>query len=357
MRPLGLLLLASCALPAAPEYGLSWPVETFFRARDRDFGGFNTSRLAVQASEPVPWRPGATATRDAVVVHPAYEGGAPAAYVVTEVWEAHPDLWVQPVYQFVSSFDATDPGARHTGADGVFGVGTDSTFYSPFWRLWWAEPAGAIGPFTDVRQISRFPMHRGAIVLCPIVPDGVGLSGATHPLTGAPLQDVPIGRAWANGARVEYLNLGVNRQLVEGDVDGVVRTAPMYFFAFMNVDGTRTLLELPAVLTAGAREHAYVRRVDAVLAGEAVFVPAGHPLRAPLEGRVSMPSPDPAISAAVANAHLLRVAKSGACFASAATFPSGCEWLDSESAVRQHFAADRLLETNVTLTATAVHRP
>lgn len=357
MRALGLLLLAGCAVPAAPERGFAWPVETFFRARDRDFGGFNTLRLAVKSGEAVPWRTGVTATQDAVVVHPAYADGAPSAYVVTEVWEAHPDVWVPPVYQFVDPYDATNLGANRTATEGVFGVGVDSTFYSPFWRMWVAVTAGEVGPFTDVRQITHFAMHKGPVVVCPIVPDGVRVSGTTHPFTGATLQDVPAGRAWVNGEKVEYLDLGPNRQLVEGEVDGAVRAASMYFFAFLNVDGTRALLELPAVLPANAREHAYVRRVDVVLSGEAVFVPAGHPLRAPLDGRVSMPNPDPAILDAVANAHLLRVAKDGACFANAATFPGACQWLDSEPAIQQHVAAHRRIETDVTLTATAVLLP
>ncbi len=351
-----LLALASCAVPPAPERAKAWAAPAFFENRDGDFGGFLAKRLAVKAGEEIPWRPGTTSSIDALVVHPAYLDGAPSAYLVTEVWQRHPDLWVQPVYLFVREYDATNPFARLSGADNIFGVGTDSTFYSPFWRAYFAEQGDAVPPFTSVRDITGMTMHEGAIVMCPIVPPGVGVSSGFHPFTGAQLQEVRYPQAYVNGERVSYLNLGANRQRVHGENRDLVRPEPMFFFAALNADGSTELLDLPAVLPHDAHEHTYVRRVDVVLTpDEAVFVPASRPdLRAALGAKVNVPAADPAIPESVANAHLMRVAKHGACFASAATFPAACEWLDSAAAVRDAIAESRLLETDVTLAATAV---
>lgn len=351
-----LLALGACAIPEAPERSKAWAAPTFFEDRDRDIGGFPAKRLAVKAGEEIPWRPGTTASIDAIVVHPAYLDGAPSAYVVTEVWQRHPDLWVQPVYLFVSEYDATDPFSRLTGADNVFGVGTDSTFYSPFWRAYFAEQGDALPPFTSVRAITDMKMHEGGIVTCPIVPPGTGISSGFHPFTGAQLQEVRYPQAYVNGRRVSYLNLGANRQEVVGENRDLVRPELMFFFAALNADGSTELLDIPAVLPHDAHVFSYVRRVDVVLTpDEAVFVPASRPdLRASLSSRVNVPPADAAIPDAVANAYLMRVAKDGACFANAASFPAACEWIDSAAAVRDAIPETRRLETDVTLAATAV---
>ena len=354
---LALVVLAACA-PPAPERAKAWAAPTFFAERDAQPGGFSAKRLAVKAGEEVPWRPGSVASGDALVVQPAFADGAPAAYVVTEVWERHPDLWVQPVYLFVSEWDATSPTSRRTGADNVFGVGTDSTFYSPFWRAYFAEARDAAGPFIDVAQISKFPMHPGALVLCPIVPDRVGLSAGEHPFTGALLQTVRVSPAYANGVRVSYLDLGVNRQETYGENDDLVAPHEMFFFVKLAADGTRTLLDLPAVMPEDADEYAYVRRVDVALDRQAVFVPASRPdLKASLSPLVTVPDTDPAIPAAVASAYLLRVAADSSCFSDAAMFPQGCEWIDSAEAVHELTSESRRFETDVTLTATGVLLP
>jgi hypothetical protein len=360
------LLLVGCAQPPADQ-AWAWATEAMLAAPGKSFAGFDTSRLTVKQGAMVPWRtaeygvsPPDLAATDAVVVQPAWSEGAPAAYLVTEIWENHPDPWVQPVYHFVKPYDATAPAAHRTGADGVFGVGVESTFYSPYWRLWWVEPGDAVGPYTSVAQIAAFPMHKGPMVVCPIVPPDVTPSGTTHPFTGEPLQAVGIGHAYVDGTRTDYFDFGANRQDVNvyEDVDGTVSPAHLYTFASLAADGTRTLLELPAVLPEDATHHAFVRRVDVVLDSQAVFVPASLPeLRSRLRSQVDVPDADPAIPAAVARRYLLRVAKDGACFASAASFPAGCAWLDSEAALEAAIASNRLLETQVTLTATAVMLP
>lgn len=339
------------------------PAETFF-------GGYPVSRLVVKAGAEVPWH-GAeydgvatVAQADAVVVHPAFAAGDVAAFAITEVWENHPDPWVEPVYQFVEEFDADNPfGRRKTSGGkpvpGLFGVGTDSTFYSPFWRLQFAVAGSDPGPFTNVHDITQYAMHRGPVVICPIVPDGVRLSAARRPLSGDVFPDVAVGPAYVNGALVSYLDFGPNRQVAnayEDGADGTVTAADLYVWVSLAADGTRTLLELPPVLPAEAHEHAYVRRVDVVLGDRPVFVPAAlTALRAKLVAAgVTVPPADPAISAAVAARYALRVAAEDTCFSAAANFPQGCEWLDDEARVVKLTPANRIIETLVTYTATPV---
>jgi hypothetical protein len=310
-----LLLAGACAAPP-PERAFVWPAETFFRP-GRSFAGFPTSWLA-------------DADAGVLRVQPAYADGEPAAYVVSEVWEAHPDVWVQPVYALPSQVET------------LFGVGTDSTFYSPFWRAWVVVESVVGETYSHVAQVAKLEKRKGPLIVCPIVPEGVGLSHQSHPYTGARLEEPGRGVAYVNGVKVHYLDLGKDRQVAspyEGEADGVVEPADLYFFARPASDGGRELLlDVPAVLPEDATHHAYVRRVDVVLGAEAVFVPSEHP----------------AITAAVAEEYRGRVAKyvDGGCFDDPVTFPGSCAWLDSEGAIEAGVPAWRIVETNVTLTAT-----
>ncbi|MBK7859341.1 MAG: hypothetical protein IPJ65_12105 [Archangiaceae bacterium] len=365
-RLVALLVLSGCT-QAPPQQAKFWTAPLIAAGAGKSFAGFSVSRLAVKAGATPTWRsaeyggPVEAAPIDGFVSQPAWSNGEPSAYVVTEIWEHHPEPWIQPVYQFVKPFDAVAPGTHRTGADGLFGLGVESTFYSPFWRLWWAEPGDAVAPYRDVDQVAGFPQHKGPMVVCPIVPPGMGLVGTTHPFTGAPLQTVNIAHAWASGERVDYLDLGGNRQAAneyEAGADGTVTAAEMYFFASISADASRTLVDLPAVLPENPSQHAFVRRVDVVLDNQAVFVPASlSELRAKVGIVVNVPAADPAIPDAVARRYLLKVAKDGACFMNAALFPQGCTWLDTPAAIAANVPPNRIFETEVTLTATAVLLP
>ncbi len=326
-----LVLLAACA-PASPPRAIVWPTETFFRAEARDFGGFLTTSLA-------------DINTHTLKVQPAWGDGAPLGYVVTEIWQNHPDVWVQPVYNL---------GATQT--ETLFGVDTQSTFYSPFWRAWLVNAPDRGSDYTHVNEINTLPMTKGPMVVCPIVPEGVR---PNRPV------DVAVGHAYVNGAVREYLSFGAERQVAEpyegGELDGVVRPAELYLFARPATDGGRELLrELPVVLPQDAFHHAYVRRVDLVLDREAVFVPAGDTtgLREKLKGLgVHVPDVSASIDPAIAELHRGHVALDGGCFEPAAGFPASCEWLDSQAAIEDRVPAFRHVETDVTLTANPVRLP
>jgi hypothetical protein len=197
--------------------------------------------------------------------------------------------------------------------------------------------------YTNVSQVAKLEKRRGPLIVCPIVPEGVELSTTTHPfLPDAGLEAYGRGDAYVNDAKVHYLHLGADRQVAnmyEGEVDGIVEAADLYFFTRNAADGGRELLlDVPAVLPEDATHHAYVRRVDVVLRDEAVFVPSEHP----------------AITGDVADWYRGRVAAwaDGGCFDDPLTFPGACEWLDSEQAIEEHIPPSRIIETDVTLTAT-----
>ncbi|MBL8951503.1 MAG: hypothetical protein JNK82_12035 [Myxococcaceae bacterium] len=329
MRPTALLfLLAACSLDGPPR-GFAWPTASFFRSEPATFGGFTTSSIANN-------------TTKELVLQPAWGSGQRLGYYVTEIWQNHPDLWVQPVYLLGAVQNET-----------IFGVDTESTFYSPFWRAW-VVTAQAGKTYDRVSAVNELPMWRGPMVVCPIVPSGV-----TTDRAGAASRGV----AFVNGARVDYLSFGTDRQIAEpfegGDLDGVVLPADFHLFATRGADGgTEPLRELPAVLPDDPWHHAYVRRVDVLLGAEAVFVPLGDTvLRAKLTALgVQAPEPSNLIDASLAEQHRGHVAADGACFADAAGFPSTCQWLDSEGSVKQ-LADNRRVATDVTLTANPVTVP
>src|SRR5581483_8340131 len=157
------LVLLSCS-PTGPGPGRAWPTFTLFKAPKAPFlgPGYSNSWL-ISTDGGIPWRTAEYESPPAVsdgtwslAVQPAFQGGLTAAYVVTEIWDSHPDLWVQPVYHLF----------RNGSLDrGVFGVGVDSTFYSPYWRVYDADESATSDDITQVAQIVNddLPLKKQAI--------------------------------------------------------------------------------------------------------------------------------------------------------------------------------------------------
>lgn len=360
------LLLLTCTGQPPPVVAKVWPTRDFFAKPLATFSGFPTARL-ISMDGGIPWRSaeyeptGAAALSDgswSLAVQPAFQNGDVAAYVVTEIWDTHPDPWIQPVYH-----------VHHNGmVMGVFGVGVDSTFYSPYWRVYDAEQTTQNGPFTAVDDVinQQLPLTKGPIWICPIVPEdvsGFAAAGDGKPRRPITLEEVTppeVGRAWADGVTVGYLNFGERQvgEVYEGQGDGIVEPADLYVFARALSDGGHAPLELPAVLPDEAEKHAFVRRVDVLLAGEAVFVPASKgELRMKVEGFLGdagyVPKDPGVTDARLAAKYTLRVASGTGCFQDGGVFPDDCVWLDSEAAI-DTLEPSRVLDTNVTLTATPV---
>lgn len=341
------VLLAACAPSADVPDAKFWTVANFItaRAKNPDFGGFFPKDLVVPRGEPLVFFPGTQSEGPGLTLFPAVAEGKAASFVITEIWANWPDPWVQPVY-----LPRDEAGRPVEGARTVFPVDVASTFYSPFWR---AEelltPNLGENTYRSARDVLNAPTgtqrRSGAIVFCPIVPaetrfadDGTGTKDpmtrtlatprptppAVHPgwLPGVPSD------AWVEGKPVSYFDFGADHAPSDGQV---VFDAPAYFF--VKAQGGAPL-PVAAVLPDEPVRHAFVRRFDVSLPpGALPFIPPNRPeLRALLlaKGLEVPPLTNAALDAFPQ--YTLRVAVDPACF-DAATFPAGCDWLDTPARV------------------------
>src|SRR5436190_7223510 len=156
---------------------------------------------------------------------PAYSEGAPAAYVMPEVWAGFDEVWVQPWYVLVTAWDANSPSQnRAKTADGmnappVFDVGPRSLFYSPLWLVYYAvlPPGGDVAAYTSAEKIfdDHLEIHAGIPWTYSVRPDDVGLGEATPPLH--PFLQTPVASflsaaptSWVDGERMAYFGEGSN---------------------------------------------------------------------------------------------------------------------------------------------------
>lgn len=356
------LVLLACGPSTSPE-AETWTSREFLSQAktDKSFGGLPTRRLGVNSGDVIPWREVPFETQDSVQVSserglpvwPAFAEGHTASMLITEIWQDHPTPWVQPVYQFRST------GAARSDR-GIFAVGVDSTFYTPYWRAEWVMvtdelATDALTSVTDVLN-SKLPVSKGAMVVCPIVPSDVFLASTdgktvVRPLTGEPVTALKHAEAWVDGTAVTYLGIGIDRQTVT-DKELPIET-PIYFF--VRSDGQT--YSLPPVLPDEPTRHSLHRRYNVTLPGTfGVFVPSARPeLRQFLEAEgAPVPPADPLIAEATARPYLLRVASNPSCFAKAADFPASCHWLDSQSALEATVGQDVRFRTEVLITASTL---
>ncbi len=340
------LTLARCA--EEPDHSSAWTVSRFLASSEPEVETWKLKWHFAHADAGIFWtEPPLLASGDSLVVQPAFEDGQVAAYVLTELWYNWPAPWEQPAYHF-----ARADGGLDTESDGVFGVGEASTFYSPFWRVWLAqEPEGAAAnSYRDAKAVldAELPLAPVRRVLCPLVPQGVGLakpagSPPIHPLTGAALADRPVVEAWFERAHVWYLDVGAGNTYAV-DEYGRVQEGKLYRFVKPADPDASTAdpvaLKLPAVLQHASAQSNLFREYRVELPPDAVaFVPAGGATHGLEETRTpaghSPPvSVDPNVPPALAAQYLGRVAlHDGACFADAGSFPGGCTWLDSAEAI------------------------
>lgn len=300
-------------------------------------------------------------TADGPAMLPAFAEGGTAAYFVTEAWQNAARPLVQPVYMFVSRFDAAAPPSQRVQIGGdprrpvpnVFGVGAFNAFSSPYWQMQFtvAKDPASLGPdtVTDVRKVmaNQTEVHPGPLVGCPFIPGQVTLADARglRPLSFESLKQLKrpgdfdeVRHGYAEGAPVDYLDFGP--ETFQVDAEGRVVPTHIYFF----VGAEKKHLKLPAVLAADARSNALADRVDVQLDRTfEVFVPSGSQwaaVRSGLEeggvrafdhGNTTPEAGDPRLA--------LRVAKRAgslgdgeSCFA-AGPPPGPCAWVDSEAAV------------------------
>lgn len=362
-------LLVACDV-AHGEAARWWVTRDFASAERQNFGGWDTDELATPEGGELffgrgPFlAPGAAPDRQekglGLTVFPAFSQGQVAAFSITELWAAHPAPWLQPVWIIWN--EQGERGRDATGAPipPVFSVDVGSTFYAPFWWLWWFTPdhvdSVREGDFRSAKSVldTRKPLVAGEHVLCPVVPAGAGLAGGTtpvHPFTRTPLVVREPQRAWVDGKEIWYLEFGADRYDV--DARGAIVEAPLYVFVARRGG---PLLPLPAILPDAPRAHSFVRRVDVVVPpGAKVFVPASWAAlrQHVIDLGLSAPVPSDQIPDAVARTRTLGVATDASCFGQPAQFPAGCAWLDSAAAIEALGLAART-PTDVQLTVEAL---
>ena len=338
------LLLAACNPGPASPLAKTWSTRDFSKPTG-NFGGFLPSELMALEGASLRFQPGNQASGNGLILFPAVADRAVASFIITDIWQDHPEPWVQPVWAPLD-----ENGAPVEGVSNIFPVDVDSTFYSPFWR---AEllftPGLTPTTFRSGRDVLNAKVERrsGAIILCPIVPLGTRIagddSGSKEPLTLRPVK-VPTTttRAWVDGREVAYLAVGADRVQADGQN---LREALAYFF--VSAAGQRPL-PVATVLSAEPTRNSLVRRVDVVIPPNAApFVPSNRPeLKALLEAReVAMPMVNPALD--VFPEYTLRVATNASCFEDPA-FPTACTWLDTP-AVLDALPVDRRIVQDVQL--------
>ena len=269
-----LLIIIGCG-PAASDSAKTWTTrEMVANARqDKNFGGLSTRMLAVSAGDPIPWRSRPFEADDVVQgegrglpLWPAFAEGQTATALITEIWLNHPTPWVQPVYQFLTD------GQGRSDLRGIFPVGVDSTFYTPYWRAELATVPRETTPETFKSATSlldaRVPLQKYVMVVCPIVPRDVfiavpsGAKKAARPLSGEPVDLLDHAEAWVDDKVVTYFGVGFDRQTVT-EQELPIET-PIYFFVKTPGSG-KPSFTLPPVLPNQPARHSLHRRYEVTL--------------------------------------------------------------------------------------------
>jgi hypothetical protein len=342
---------------------------------------------------------------DGINIHPAFVEGGPAAYATTEAWTDWPGpVWVQPLYFVVSGFDALTGNPNFVlnpttmSPTPVFGIGTDSKFYSSYWQVYYLNiPAGVdAGQFTSSKAVldSGYPLIEGALTFCALGPATTNLV-VENPDTGSPIvpiTNLPIqlrGHAagWVEGEMINFIDFGRSR-FTRDDTSSdpaIVEADVLFQFAVRNpADGSHKPLDLPRVGGSGPyghhkapqlvqgrpqfgtlwHEYQVVINPAAQLSNGATapgfFVPNSEPL---LRQKVVdealgqtqwSPAPDPSLDSldpGVAAAHTLRLALNPTqCFVQPNPLfgktGDPCIWLDSQVAVEHYFPAALIYDTD-----------
>lgn len=351
MRLCVLLLVVAVATACQPPAGplaKVWTPREYFAKRavtEPVFGGWAPADLLVEAGQRIPYSTRTQATGEGLTVFPGVSAGRAVGFVITDIWQDHPDPWVQPVW--IPATEGTAPVPR-TDANTIFPVGLDSTFYSPWWRAQLvpvsdADAASLRSARAVVREGRVF--LDGPLVLCPIIsPRTVAVAadatGATrHPLTGALLVPPEPKTAWVEGVETSYLSFGPGRAPFDGQS---LVEAELFVFTRGGV-----ALPLAAVLPDDARGHGFLRRVEVPFPKDAaVFVPSNRPDLRERLGDLA-PAVEPALDGF--SEYALRVARSPDCFR--AGFPASCDWLDSPVKLRTLPPFDTQVRRAVVVTA------
>lgn len=330
MRPLlvVVLLASACAPPAGPLAKV-WTPREFFAKREAtpqpNFGGWKPAELIVVENQTIPYSTRTQGPGEGLPVFPGVSEGRAIGYVITDVWQDHPQPWIQPVWM---SSSRETPSVRRAGVENVFPVGLDSTFYSPWWHVEFV-PIDEGEVLKSSKQIlDRGAPVAGGLVMCPFTSrDSIDVAaeagGVRHPLTSKLLNGAVKAKGFVDGVLHPYLDFGPGRaQWHDQELDA------FDLFVFTKAGAA---LPVATVWPADPARHGFLTRVEVpVPTGAAFFVPSNRAdLKKGLEGLA--PDVDAALDAFPEYA--LRLARNPACFAMP-TFPASCDWLDTQAKVK-----------------------
>jgi hypothetical protein len=313
--------------------------------------------------------------RDGLVVQPAFADARPAAFVTSEIWDGFPRVWAQPIYILVTGFDAQQGPKRLPGALPIFGLGTKSRFYSPYWQTFYVTvPSGFTSELRSSETVvaSGLPLTQGPLRFCVLGPREIEVAhpagqAPVHPFTGDPVKPRLAAQAWAEGELTWFVDFGLDRFRVNDNL--VVQEVALYRFALLAPDGTPRPISVPPVVGTGpfratraadapngfprfgALRHEYLAKITPG-AGQpvpGVFVSASRPaLRQKLLAELG-PAFVPLPSAAAERLpereqYTLRIALDGSCFG-LTDFPNSCTWLDTQGAIEGNLPVTAFTDT------------
>lgn len=328
------LLASACAPPGDPRAKV-WTPREFFAKREADpqpnFGGWRPSELIVVEGQRIPYSTRMQGPGEGLPVFPGVSEGRAIGYVITDIWQDHPQPWIQPVW--MSSSPAAPTTRRTRGeppefVENVFPVGLDSTFYSAWWRAHFV-PVDDGEALTHSKQvIDRGAFVTGGLVMCPFTSrdsiDVVAEAGSIrHPLTDKLLNGGVKATGFVDGQTHPYLDFGPGRAQWH---DQELEPADLFVFT-----SGGAALPVATVWPADPARNGFLTRVEVpVPARAAFFVPSN---RADLKMKLGALAPDVDASLDAFPEYGLRLARDPACF-TMPTFPASCDWLDTQAKVK-----------------------
>jgi hypothetical protein len=194
-----------------------------------------------------------------LVPRATFSDGYRSAYLTTEVWTHFDEVWAQPMYVAVSGYDVDGTPKTLVGAAGawrpIFGVGSDSKFYSPYWQVTYFEiPPGAdVDSFRSVRDVidRGLDLNAAGERLAVLAPDSVGIPARVASTTDGSL---PIGgptpaTGLLDGQEVPFLDFGAGTFTWNDDL--VVEEAPIFVWVARDASGALQTLDIPTVAGTG----------------------------------------------------------------------------------------------------------
>ena len=315
----------------------------------------------------------ADGTRDVLQFKLAFAEGQPAAYLTTDFWDNYDRIWLEPMYILVTAWNDAPPAMNRLKRDDgnvagpIFSIGPQSTFYSPYWQVFYVEVPPGTSPtkYTSARQLfqEHLIMHAGPNRFASIGPPSLSLPSAED-IKGL----VPdIGRylakgdgdlanvvtsaqsltGWLDGTSISYVDFGTDN--FDADANRVIQDVPLFMFVTPdstgklnplgapNIGGVAPLFSrLPGQVSPAHRPH-----FGALWRLHFVALPKTAAMFAASQADDLVAAGD---DAAVIYPKVRRVATDGGCFATGEAFGK-CVWLDSQAAIEQTLGPKAITRT------------